>query len=128
MCLTFGGYPESEALHWDGKTYHKIGTIVYLLMSGNAKKAQAGYQEFFELKRHFMEDEFDATIKNLDDHRRDKGFKTLTEMVDLVGKKIVENGEVIDIEKQPEDIPTFSDSALVLATSAVESVEQMSLF
>lgn len=127
---THGGLPDADALHWDGGTYHKIGVIVYLLMSGNAKKAQEGYWEFHALKRMFMAEEFDRMINSLDDFRREKNMITLSAVVEAVGKKIVESGEVKSIDQQPEDLPAWNPEPVVYATAAIkkEKVEQMSLF
>ena len=127
---THGGLPDSEALHWDGDTYHKMGVIVYLLMSGNSKKAAEGYREFYELKRLFMAEEFDRLINSLDDFRREKNMVTLSAMVEAVGNKIVESGEIKSIDSQPEDLPVWKPEPVAYAQVAIkkEKVEQMSLF
>ncbi|MFA5166826.1 MAG: hypothetical protein WC449_06075 [Candidatus Paceibacterota bacterium] len=128
--MTHGGLPEVDALHWDGSTYHKIGVIVYLLMSGNSKKAAEGYREFHALKRMFMAEEFDRMISSLDDFRREKNMVTLSAMVEAVGNKIVESGEVKSIDQQPEDLPAWKPEPVVCAPVAIkkEKVEQMDLF
>jgi uncharacterized glyoxalase superfamily protein PhnB len=122
---THGGLPDADALHWDGSTYHKMGVIVYLLMSGNARKAQEGYREFYALKRMFMTEEFDRMISSLDDFRREKNMVTLSAMVEAVGNKIVESGEVKSIDHQPEDLPEWKPEPVVIKK---EKVEQMDLF
>lgn len=130
--MTHGGLPDSEALHWDGETYHKLGVIAYLLMSGNAKKAAEGYREFYELKRHFMVEEFDRLIESLDEFRREKGMITFSGMVETVGKKIVETGTVESVERHPYDLPEKLIPQVTPVFTPVpvkkETVEQMSLF
>jgi hypothetical protein len=131
--LTHGGYPESEALHWTTDTQQQIGQIVFMMVSGDAKKVQQAYLDFHNLKDRFFTWEFDQFVDELNEYRVRKNFKSLTQMVREAREQIVKNGAVITADKQPEDIlPEVKKVFEKIDSGAyeppVERVEQMSLF
>jgi hypothetical protein len=137
--LTHGGLPEEQALHWNEETRQQIGQIVFMLVAGDAKKAQQAYIKFYELKRQFFAYEFDQYIDDLDEFRIKRKFKTLTAMIKDAGEQMVTSGRVVDVEPQPPDLPEYvptSEPPVVIhrefteTSQAIhsESVEQMCLF
>lgn len=131
--LTHGGYPESEALHWTPDTRQQIGQIVFLLVSGDSKKVQQAYIDFYNLKNRFFAYEFDQFIEELDEFRIRKNFRSLTQMIKGAGYQVVKNGQVVTAEEQPSDIPPEVEQVFEKIESGVynppvERVEQMSLF
>ena len=131
--LTHGGYPESEALHWTPDTRQQIGQIVFMLVSGDPKKVQQAYIDFYNLKNRFFAWEFDEYISELDKYRVRKNFRSLTRMIKDAGGQIVKNGEVVAAEEQPADIPqevkkVFEKIKSGVYNPPVERVQQMSLF
>lgn len=55
--FTFGGLPAENACHWDKTTHQKLGNVVYLITAGTRAMRTKGYNEFYYLKRQFMEKE-----------------------------------------------------------------------
>lgn len=136
MNRTHGGFPESEALHWNDDTQQQLGRIVFLVMSGGTFSAKQGYIKFYQLKRHFMTPEFDELIERLDQHRREKGFVPLTEMIGRIGEQMKTWGDVVDIDAQPDGpveapavVPVVRREPVVVQyRTPPVAVEQMSLF
>lgn len=61
--FTSGGLPIEQALHWNEETYRRIGDIVYRLMSGNAASAQKAHNDFYEMRRHFIQQRHQSSPK-----------------------------------------------------------------
>lgn len=133
--FTHGGIPVDKALHWNDETYRRIGDIVYRLMSGNAASAQKAHNDFYEMRRHFIKEEFDDTIAELDAFRAKRNMPGVIEMIVKVQKQIVTLKQVVRIEQVSPEIPAFTPPAPVPVVVCncgrkipCEESEQMSLF
>jgi len=105
--FTHGGFPVSEALHWNNETYQKLGSIIYELMRGKPEKVKEAYRNYYKLKRHFIEHEFETKIDELEKFRKDRGFSSLRETFNLVRGWLVGTGDLqFSINDKP-DIPDF---------------------
>lgn len=81
---TWSGQPESAAWHWTDENRKKLGNVIYLLKSGGAKGREQAYQGFIELKRNFLEAEFDEYLNRLDDLRGSMGEPPLRKIMDEI--------------------------------------------
>lgn len=84
MMNTWSGQPESAAWHWTDENRKKLGNVIYLLKSGGAKGREQAYQGFIELKRNFIEEEFDEYLNRLDDLRDSMGEPPLRKIMDEI--------------------------------------------
>jgi hypothetical protein len=116
---TFGGLPETSAFHWDDETYQKLGNIVFLIMSGNKDKALRGYIEFYQLKRNFLEYEFDGFIKALDLYREKKGFESITSIINSLGEQMKSVKGIYNVKQQSDDIAITEPFGVPKTTLAV---------
>lgn len=127
--FTHGGLPAGQAWKWEEKTYQKLGDIVFKLMSGNSEMRRKAHSDYWELKRHFMKEDFESYIESLDKYRVERGFQPVQKMIIDAGK------EVVLVEPFPEvvpDIPVVIPSKEVIirdihVSKKVEVVEQMEL-
>jgi hypothetical protein len=138
--FTIGGFIASEALTWNEETYQRIGNIIFLLSKSAAKERRAGFIELYEMRRHFMQNDWYSMMKRLNDFRRGKGMPEIEEMADQVSADLSKTGIVQDIEKPIKfELPTLqsiSEPAGPAQTGPLpkmiyagrDTVSQMSLF
>lgn len=81
---TWSGQPEESAWHWTPENCHKLGNVLLLLKCGTAAKREQAYQEFIELKRWFIEEEFDDYLNRLDDLRASMGSIPLRVLIEEI--------------------------------------------
>ena len=104
---TFGGFPASQALHWNEETHQKLGCIIYDLMQGNPEKVKDAYCRYYELKRHFIEYEFEDKIEALELFRKERGFSSVRGALELVRGQLIATSDLkFNIDQEP-DIPEF---------------------
>lgn len=133
--FTHGGMDQSEAFHWDTTTYTQLGDIVFKLMSGRAELRKKAEQEYWQLKRFFMKDEFEDYIKKLDHYRIELGFSTITALIELVQTQEVVQKTVLQLPPENPVMPPLESmgssvsefKAQLKNTHTIEAV-QLSLF
>jgi hypothetical protein len=129
-CHTFGGLHESEALHWNAETLQQFGHIVFLLSGASAEDRKKGRNEFYEFKRHFMEDEFNDKVVALELFRMEHNVKGLFELLEEIGDQLVEK-QILPAEASRIDISEFVEIAirpLVKRQSMEESIKSSNFF
>lgn len=127
--FTHGGLPAEQAWKWEEKTYQMLGAIVFKLMSGNSEMRRKAHSDYWELKRHFMKEDFESYIESLDKYRVERGFNSVQKMIIDAGK------EIVLVEPFPEvvpDVPVVIPSKENILThfhvaKKVDVVEQMAL-
>jgi hypothetical protein len=139
--FTHGGLSESDALHWNKDTYLRLGRVVFLLTSKDAADRREGYCEFFALRRSFMAAEWDEQIKRLDEFRKERGHRSLSEIVAEAMGQMVEHGRTLPAAQECAEMP--AGETIVPKSETVrpaiepmwprcetkrEAVEQLSLF
>ncbi len=118
---THGGYPASQAYHWNTENHQKLGDILYRLLCGNREKRYQARQDFFRMKRHFMLDEWDEYIDKVDRLRASKGVKTLTQYIDE------SSGELFHPDRfnpEPEEFILPEQKVFLAPTLAVAQPQQ----
>ena len=84
---TWSGQDAECAWHWNHETYQKLGEVIFLLSTGLAANRTQAYNLFIELKRWFVEDEFDEYINKLDTHRKSLGMRPLKNIINDIYKE-----------------------------------------
>ncbi|MBT8489698.1 MAG: hypothetical protein KJN62_01480 [Deltaproteobacteria bacterium] len=129
--LTHGGLPLSEAWHWNVETSRQLGDIVVRLMSGSEQRIRQAYIDYYEMKRHFITNEFDLKIEELDRYRIEHDFITVTAMIEDARRQFVTDGDLINTEKDRVIIaqkePQKTAVEIMKQWEKDEKVEQMSL-
>jgi hypothetical protein len=87
LMRTWSGQDEKDAWHWCHETNQKLGNVIYLIATGTAANRTKAYDEFIDLKRWFLVEEFDACIENLDTYRKSRGAKPLLVMIEEIYKE-----------------------------------------
>jgi hypothetical protein len=107
---THGGFPTSQALHWNKETYQRLGKIIVSMMTGTPEVAKRAYCEYYELKRYFLADEFEEKINELDRFRKNLGAETVHNVLEIIKEQLIVNGDLeFNINQQPI-IPDFEKS------------------
>lgn len=75
--LTIGGLPAAEAKTWTDDNKRLLGEVVCNMMAANPELRRKGYVRYYDLRRHFMKDEWDSYINDLESMRLRKGFRSL---------------------------------------------------
>jgi hypothetical protein len=81
---TWSGQPAETAWHWNPETYQKLGNIVYLLSTGKAEARTTAYNEYINLKRWFIVEEFEAYIDKLEIEQKKRDAKPLREIMEEI--------------------------------------------
>lgn len=127
--FTHGGLPAEKAWKWDTSTYQMLGAIVFKLLSGNSEMRRRAHSDYWELKRHFMKEEFESYIDSLDKYRVERGFQSVQKMVMDAGKEIVLVEPFSEVV--PENPLVIPSKENIITRSHVskknEVVEQMAL-
>jgi hypothetical protein len=124
--LTHGGLPASQAYKWtDVSTLRAFSGIIEMLYSFDPKRKILGYTEYFEFKRHFFIEEWDAMMDRLNEFRANLKKETIEELLESVRKEMI---GYADVKKVPEkQFPSFEFKTNLRDMPAVHS-EQLTLF
>lgn len=133
---THGGIPEAEALHWNKETYQRLGKIIFHLTKGDAGSRRRGYIEYHEFHRHFMKDEWESKIRDLEIFRAANGNKSIADILSGINQEFIGLKTPQDTNADSPDIPEYSEPAASINMSYLksqgigvnETIEQMSLF
>lgn len=81
---TWSGQPESSAWHWTPENCQKLGCVVLLLKCGGAANREQAYQNFIEIKRNFIEEEFNDYLNRLEDFQVSMGGEPLRKTIEEI--------------------------------------------
>jgi len=128
--LTFGGLPVSNALHWDSSTHKALGSIVYKIISGLPKLRFEGWNDYFHMKRHFVLEEWDNYIGQLESHRQNLGHRSIADIIEEIGKEVVKYNKPQQHVKESSvaSIPVNTTTMQYTKPSVTVTCEQLSLF
>lgn len=84
---TWSGQPEELAWHWTPENCQKLGHVIQLLKSGTAERREQAYQEFIEIKRWFVEEEFDDYLNRLEDFQVSMGGEPLRKVMEEIQRQ-----------------------------------------
>jgi hypothetical protein len=86
---TIGGYLAEKAEHWCEKNYQKLGNFIYQMMCGKHSSRLKAQCEIYDLRRHFMRDEWNSYITKLEEHRAKRGAVSVSSYFDQITEETI---------------------------------------
>lgn len=131
---THGGLPAEQARMWDKSSLQELGDILYMLLMGKPEERRKAVCRYWELKRHFIKEDFEDYIYVLDAYRKRNGHVPLETLITDATKEFSFGEEFthIDLSAKNEPTPEFRTHSIILPLGVApvkeEVVEQLSLF
>lgn len=107
--LTHGGMPSSEAYHWTKATYLRFGKIVCDLTSAGSDRRAKGYNDYYNMRRYFMAQEWDEKMRDLDIFRVANRHRPLQEILAEIREQIVRDKKPAEAAESSPMIPAWCE-------------------